>query len=452
MNAHHQKASYRPPPPVNKFRYAAVTVNSDALANSDAQGLARLTRAVERIPFGWQVDAVIPEHASRPQAQRIQQILTDSTTAQLVRNVNLADLLTPEFLSTYIRRGHLVALSLDDGHEADIVAIDGRGRLVLSVTKDTYESLGLAGRASAFGSHRQRYIIELRLNDPSFRAGKPGFERIKRILGAWPARPELLDKLANQSASRAPKRFDLVMTFVAPNGLPQPIEWRSPSDCIPVPQEITSQGLSSIAVPQSSSFPPVPPPSEQNKKRRISSGAFHLTGAPPDEHDPEVFWEGYREWAGLVSLGEGAREHLRWRRESGSGGVEEGEEEEMWALPREKCEEGDVTALSCTGLLHPRSLSRTLEILARSVLLDSLPFLSLSLRPFPHAPLSHISSSPIPVVNTSKKPNGKKRKRGRGRGEEEEADPERNGEEGGWEVVMRRGPKGSLEVHWWEQA
>lgn len=58
MNAHHQKASYRPPPPVNKIRYAAVTVNSDTLANSDAQGLARLTRAVERIPFGWQVRSV----------------------------------------------------------------------------------------------------------------------------------------------------------------------------------------------------------------------------------------------------------------------------------------------------------------------------------------------------------------------------------------------------------
>lgn len=58
MNAHHQKASYRPPPPVNKIRYAAVTVNSDTLANLDAQGLARLTRAVERIPFGWQVRSV----------------------------------------------------------------------------------------------------------------------------------------------------------------------------------------------------------------------------------------------------------------------------------------------------------------------------------------------------------------------------------------------------------
>lgn len=48
---------------------------------------------------------------------------------------------------------------------------------------------------------------------------------------------------------------------------------------------------------------------------------------------------------------------------------------------------------------------------------------SLTLRPPPHAPLSHLSARSVPLPSTSKRSNGQRVKRGRGQGEEEEADP-----------------------------
>lgn len=95
--------------------------------------------------------------------------------------------------------------------------------------------------------------------------------------------------------------------------------------------------------------------------------------------------------------------------------------------------------------------SRLTSLLAQCRLSD-LPFLSLSLRPFRHAPLSHLSAADPPVVGTSKKPNGKKRKRGRGRGEEEEADPVRVADEGGWDLVATRSDGGQVEWHLCEQS
>lgn len=107
---------------------------------------------------------------------------------------------------------------------------------------------------------------------------------------------------------------------------------------------------------------------EPPKKRRISSGSFRLTGAPSEDHDPLAFWEDYREWAGLVSLGEAAKDKIRWRENRTERprlplGDEE-EEEEAFGLPRAACTAGDVTVLSVSGLLHPRLLSRAVQQLA----------------------------------------------------------------------------------------
>lgn len=59
MNAHHKKASYRPPPPKSLSRYAAGTselaVVEGAGGAGGQQGLRRLAETAQRLPFGWQV-------------------------------------------------------------------------------------------------------------------------------------------------------------------------------------------------------------------------------------------------------------------------------------------------------------------------------------------------------------------------------------------------------------
>ncbi|CAD6899801.1 unnamed protein product [Tilletia laevis] len=114
--------------------------------------------------------------------------------------VPLALFLSPEFVTGFIRNGTLIALSMTshpDGSSEDIIALDGQGILTLSLTRETYQTLGLVGRESRF--HRgpsgrygdrssgdvQRYIVELPLRDQSFVPGKKGYERALACLKAW---------------------------------------------------------------------------------------------------------------------------------------------------------------------------------------------------------------------------------------------------------------------------
>lgn len=115
------------------------------------------------------------------------------------------------------------------------------GRLVLSVSKDTYEVLGLPGRASAYGAHRQRFspslsdlllplsltfrpsaVIEISLVDPAFRAGKPGYERVRSLLRKWPRDTNLWEELAGvakpKDSAEGGKTFEMVMAFVNSDG------------------------------------------------------------------------------------------------------------------------------------------------------------------------------------------------------------------------------------------
>ncbi|GAA5825721.1 hypothetical protein JCM11251_000350 [Rhodosporidiobolus azoricus] len=447
MNAHHKKRTYRPSPPKSTARYSSGSFEVEGEGKDEGK-VNKLRKAAERQAFGWQLDVLLPAvgtSISTQLAGELETLVKESNSFCLCEGLNLADLLEPEFMNSFIRKGSLVTLSLDDSEGADVVAIDGRGRLILSVCKDTYELLGLPGRASAHGSLRQRFIIEISLIDPFFRAGKPGFERTKRLLRDWPAQTDLFDALTGigtngATASQRGRTFDLVMSYRDEHGALQPIALPSSASgsARRIESTFTSHMLSSIRVPKPSSFPSSSSASEARKRPRTSSGAFRK-----EVDGNQVFWEEYREWAGLVQLGEA--EKVAWRESS------EGEQEEdEWGLPLEMCEKGEVSVSSWTGLLHPKAIARMVDSLTRSEAFRQSPFVAITLRPFPHSPLSHLSAASPPVVGSSKLPNGKKRKRGRGRGEEEEAERGRLGEAGGWEMVVQPGQGGKVEWHLWE--
>ncbi|GAA5886989.1 hypothetical protein JCM5296_005216 [Sporobolomyces johnsonii] len=441
MNAHHKKSSYRPPAPrtISHASAGAVDLPLDLKNREQATAGCQLWRAVERIPFGWQLDAVIPSigtSGSSALAAELEQLVHQSCGFQVCEGVNLADLLEPEFMNSFVRKGSLIALSLDEDEGADVVAIDGRGRLILSVSKDTYEVLGLPGRASAYGSLRQRFIIEISLVDPAFRSGKTGFERVKRLLRDWPRETNIFEEMtgAGQAANKGGKTFNLLVSFVDEDGQPQPIAFPAGISSRPLSLSTSKHTLSRISIPSSSAFPSSSSSSSPSKRPRTSSGAFRRAIEESDQ-----MWEEVKEWVGLAQIG--VEDKLSWK-EGGDA------EEDGWGVDRETCEEGEATVLSWTGLLHPKTMSRMLETVLDSASLTVHPFLHLSLRPIPHSPISHTSKSNPPVVGTSKRPNGKKRKRGRGRGEEEEADRERVQEGGGWEVVLKPNGQGKG-AEWW---
>ncbi|GAA5967672.1 hypothetical protein JCM3765_005847 [Sporobolomyces pararoseus] len=442
MNTHHKKSTYRPPPPRNPQHFSSSTLQLPLTRSEGSHSGTQLWEAIERVPFGWQLDVVLPEIATANSSSfmdNLKREMQQATQYQLVSGVNLADLLEPNFLNSFVRKGSLIAISLEAAEGEDVVAIDGRGRLILSVSKPTYELLGLPGRASMHGSFRQRFIIEISLIDPAFRSGKPGFERVKQLLRNWPQETEMFEQLQGEGTSKKGKTFDLVMSFVDGQGQPQPIEL--PESLVPtnqIPSVSTSQMID-IAVPSPSVLPSAQTNrAEPQKRQRTSSGALRRT-----VKDDELWWDSFREWRGLAALG--VQEAIQWRSQAG-----EDEEDGELGVSREGSERGRVTTLNVNGLLHPHSLSRVVEKILCDPSFASVPFLSFLLRPFPHSPISHTSAASTPVVSTSIRPNGKKRKRGRGRGEEEESDRERLADVGGWETVLRPTEEGNIDWWLWE--
>ena len=61
-------------------------------------------------------------------------------------------------------------------------------------------------------------MIEISLVDPAFRSGKPGFERVKKLLRNWPTETELFQQLQKSGSSIEGRTFDLVMSFVDQEG------------------------------------------------------------------------------------------------------------------------------------------------------------------------------------------------------------------------------------------
>ncbi|RIA99709.1 ribonuclease P 40kDa subunit-domain-containing protein [Glomus cerebriforme] len=84
------------------------------------------------------------------------------------------------FIQDYVKSGCVVALSLTEGIDiTNVIALDSLGTLILNLTKDTYEELGLDGKPTEFGPSKQRFVVQINLKEKSLIPGKKGYERIK---------------------------------------------------------------------------------------------------------------------------------------------------------------------------------------------------------------------------------------------------------------------------------
>lgn len=175
-------------------------------------------------------------------------------------------------------------------------------------------------------------------------------------------------------------RFSLKRSplFRSRTGTPQPLSFPTSVSATLHQPTLTRHHLSSIRVPSSSSIPPSTPFA---KRQRTSSGAFRKA-----VDEPALFWDQYREWAGLAQLGE--RDKLEWR--------EGADEEEEWGVPLDASEKGEVTTLTWTGMLHPKALAKLVEQVSQQS--TCVPFLYLTLmRANPSSVLQvHLSPLPLP--------------------------------------------------------
>ncbi|XP_046552878.1 ribonuclease P protein subunit p40-like [Haliotis rubra] len=106
----------------------------------------------------------------------------DNEEAYLVHKLPLIRLIDKEFIEAFVKKGCMYFLSHDtqlDVH--DCVALLPSGTLVLNVTKDTYEQLGLEGKPSVFTPRHQKpnkYVIHIDLTADCFMPGRKNYNRV----------------------------------------------------------------------------------------------------------------------------------------------------------------------------------------------------------------------------------------------------------------------------------
>ncbi|EFP91745.2 uncharacterized protein PGTG_17482 [Puccinia graminis f. sp. tritici CRL 75-36-700-3] len=187
------------------------------------------SRQILHHPFTSQINLILsnaekpePIDGSEPtRCPEILQHLSDLGKYQHFSNLNLADLLLDEFVQTYFRSGSLVAISLPKFTGDDLFAIDGYGTIHMRLSQSTYQTLGLSGRRSKYGSPGQHFVVEIDMRDRAMRSGKALYERTKRCLDKFPG--DVFNDLLGPKHETRGRRWDVVMAWVDEQGSLQPI-------------------------------------------------------------------------------------------------------------------------------------------------------------------------------------------------------------------------------------
>ncbi|KAI8825190.1 ribonuclease P 40kDa subunit-domain-containing protein [Fimicolochytrium jonesii] len=129
--------------------------------------------------FNHALEVIIPLDCDGTAAKQIAAEIsrTCSAFSYYKASLPLSHFLDETFLKNYVRQGGFTALRVNARLDTDdVFAILPTGHLLLSLTKDTYESLGLVGKASKSGG---RHVVKIDLSDPSFKPGDKHYDRVK---------------------------------------------------------------------------------------------------------------------------------------------------------------------------------------------------------------------------------------------------------------------------------
>lgn len=175
-------------------------------AEPDADAERRVEEVIGSHCFNHRMTLLIPEQQAGASSQSSSsvKILSDHLSNLFSRRksyharTSLKLFLNQSFLNAYIRSpSDLIALSIGKLDVDDVICLTGDGNLLLHLTKDTYQTLGLQGRPARFsrGSSGRagerssggatRYLVSIPLLDPTFVPGKQGFQRVADAFDRW---------------------------------------------------------------------------------------------------------------------------------------------------------------------------------------------------------------------------------------------------------------------------
>uniref|UniRef100_A0ABI7Y0I6 Uncharacterized protein n=2 Tax=Felidae TaxID=9681 RepID=A0ABI7Y0I6_FELCA len=199
---------------------------------------SRHRHLVETHYHNYRVSFLIPECGIL--SKELKNLVMETGPYYFVKNLPLHELITHEFINTFVKKGSCYALTYHTNIDEDnTVALLPNGKLILSLDKDTYEETGLQGRPSQYSgrkimkfsaeesrmmSYFSSYGIQERqprvalstaseLQCPVLRSGELG-----GAPGAACSAPELLDWLgavfSNAQLNNEPNNF--VSTYCCP--------------------------------------------------------------------------------------------------------------------------------------------------------------------------------------------------------------------------------------------
>ncbi|KAJ2416602.1 hypothetical protein GGF41_005481 [Coemansia sp. RSA 2531] len=132
-------------------------------------------KCIKTHAFNYRCTIIAPDSAD------IGQLVKNHVNCYYRVTLKLSDLIDPAFIAAFIKNNTLIALSLGRRIDTDdVFAIDGHGTLILSVCKDTYESLGIAGTQAQVPLERgSRFVIKIDLRAACMVPEKKYYQRIK---------------------------------------------------------------------------------------------------------------------------------------------------------------------------------------------------------------------------------------------------------------------------------
>ncbi|KAK9475708.1 ribonuclease P 40kDa subunit-domain-containing protein [Lipomyces japonicus] len=185
-----------------------------------------------------------------------------------------------EFLNNYIKKRNCLVLSLGDIDSEDVYCIY-QGKLRLSLSKESYERVGLQGKQSQFS--KSRYNVQLDLRQPNFLPGNKTFDRFLKATQLSPLQNpvQFLIYIFSSSASQDP--LPPIPQFFNSTAYPQKFKVYNIQDQVQVPP----------LFPRTSSV-------------RLQSTSYSTVSAKDkDAYQKEVHSEGLShilEWVALLNL------------------------------------------------------------------------------------------------------------------------------------------------------
>ncbi|KAK5646843.1 hypothetical protein RI129_005307 [Pyrocoelia pectoralis] len=133
---------------------------------------------IQKLHHNHLVSVVLPDTLRVP--QNICETLKNDCEYYKISNVGLDELVNINFINAFVRKGIFISLSINERIDCDdCMCITPNGFLLLSLTKETYESLGLEGTPSHYYNTKQRYVVSINLLSNHFKPGKKNYDRTK---------------------------------------------------------------------------------------------------------------------------------------------------------------------------------------------------------------------------------------------------------------------------------